>query len=93
MQGRRFSIKGLLGNDVSATPFIGGALVIFRLAPQVIGTFFFFKKEIQSAFQQYGHFDDLIFHYYGRIIIVSICQFRGPLRDLFLYLGPYTLYE
>lgn len=34
IKGRRFSIKGLLGNDVSATPFIGGALVIFRLAPQ-----------------------------------------------------------
>lgn len=34
IKGRKFSIQGLLGNDVSSSPFIGGALVIFRLAPQ-----------------------------------------------------------
>uniref|UniRef100_A0A803KWI7 EF-hand domain-containing protein n=1 Tax=Chenopodium quinoa TaxID=63459 RepID=A0A803KWI7_CHEQI len=35
IKGRKFSIQGLLGNDVSASHFIGGTLVIFRLAPQV----------------------------------------------------------
>lgn len=34
LKGRKFSVEGLLGNDVSATPFIDGELVIFRLAPQ-----------------------------------------------------------
>ncbi|KAL2942849.1 Phosphatidylserine decarboxylase proenzyme 2 [Bienertia sinuspersici] len=35
IKGRKFSVQGLLGNDVPVSPFIGGALVIFRLAPQV----------------------------------------------------------
>ncbi|XP_057550211.1 phosphatidylserine decarboxylase proenzyme 2-like isoform X2 [Amaranthus tricolor] len=34
IKGRKFSIQGLLGNDVSTDSFIGGELVIFRLAPQ-----------------------------------------------------------
>lgn len=34
VKGRKFSVQGMLGNDVSATPFIDGAVVILRLAPQ-----------------------------------------------------------
>ncbi|GAB2277675.1 phosphatidylserine decarboxylase [Dionaea muscipula] len=34
IKGRKFSIQGLLGNNVSCSPFIDGTLVIFRLAPQ-----------------------------------------------------------
>ncbi|KAL0335158.1 UNVERIFIED_CONTAM: Phosphatidylserine decarboxylase proenzyme 2 [Sesamum radiatum] len=32
--GRKFSIRGLLGTEVSSSAFIDGSLVIFRLAPQ-----------------------------------------------------------
>ncbi|XP_050272640.1 phosphatidylserine decarboxylase proenzyme 2-like isoform X2 [Quercus robur] len=35
IKGRKFSIQGLLGQDVSSGAFIDGPLVIFRLAPQV----------------------------------------------------------
>ncbi|KAJ8444162.1 hypothetical protein Cgig2_030982 [Carnegiea gigantea] len=41
VKGRKFSVQGLLGNDVSATPFIDGTLVIFRLAPQDYHRFHF----------------------------------------------------
>ncbi|KMZ70046.1 Phosphatidylserine decarboxylase [Zostera marina] len=34
IKGRKFSIKGLLGTDVSSDAFTNGSLVIFRLAPQ-----------------------------------------------------------
>uniref|UniRef100_A0A7C8YEX9 Phosphatidylserine decarboxylase proenzyme 2 n=2 Tax=Opuntia streptacantha TaxID=393608 RepID=A0A7C8YEX9_OPUST len=34
IKGRKFSIEGLLGKDISSSPFIDGTLVIFRLAPQ-----------------------------------------------------------
>ncbi|XP_010260486.1 PREDICTED: phosphatidylserine decarboxylase proenzyme 2-like [Nelumbo nucifera] len=34
IKGRKFSIQGLLGKDVSSSAFIHGTLVIFRLAPQ-----------------------------------------------------------
>ncbi|GAB2268869.1 phosphatidylserine decarboxylase, partial [Dionaea muscipula] len=34
IKGWKFSIQGLLGNNVSCSPFIDGTLVIFRLAPQ-----------------------------------------------------------
>jgi phosphatidylserine decarboxylase len=36
LQGRKFSIKGLLGEDVASADFEGGSLAIFRLAPQVL---------------------------------------------------------
>ncbi|KAK9167185.1 hypothetical protein Scep_002376 [Stephania cephalantha] len=32
--GRKFSIQGILGADISSSEFTGGSLVIFRLAPQ-----------------------------------------------------------
>ncbi|EPS73610.1 phosphatidylserine decarboxylase [Genlisea aurea] len=32
--GQKFSVKGLLGPDVSSDDFIDGSIVIFRLAPQ-----------------------------------------------------------
>lgn len=35
LQGRKFSIQGLLGKDVCFNEFVDGSLVIFRLAPQV----------------------------------------------------------
>ncbi|XP_056159324.1 phosphatidylserine decarboxylase proenzyme 2-like [Syzygium oleosum] len=34
VKGKKFSIQGLLGNEISSSSFEGGALVIFRLAPQ-----------------------------------------------------------
>ncbi|KAK4401911.1 Phosphatidylserine decarboxylase proenzyme 2 [Sesamum angolense] len=34
IKGRKFSIRGLLGTEVSSSAFIDGSLVIFRLAPQ-----------------------------------------------------------
>ncbi|KAG6552239.1 hypothetical protein Mapa_006088 [Marchantia paleacea] len=34
IKGRKFSIKGLLGSDEIGKYFVGGTLVIFRLAPQ-----------------------------------------------------------
>ncbi|KAG6523874.1 hypothetical protein ZIOFF_013761 [Zingiber officinale] len=34
LQGRKFSIQGLLGKDVNYNEFVDGSLVIFRLAPQ-----------------------------------------------------------
>ncbi|KAG6527685.1 hypothetical protein ZIOFF_009811 [Zingiber officinale] len=34
LQGRKFSIQGLLGKDVYYNEFVDGSLVIFRLAPQ-----------------------------------------------------------
>ncbi|KAK8494616.1 hypothetical protein V6N13_029860 [Hibiscus sabdariffa] len=34
IKGRKFSIQGLLGKEVSSNAFIDGSLVIFRLAPQ-----------------------------------------------------------
>ncbi|KAE8722738.1 Phosphatidylserine decarboxylase proenzyme 2 [Hibiscus syriacus] len=34
IKGRKFSIQGLLGKEVSPNAFIDGSLVIFRLAPQ-----------------------------------------------------------
>ncbi|PKI45985.1 hypothetical protein CRG98_033625 [Punica granatum] len=34
IKGRKFSVRGLLGKEVDSQPFEGGALVIFRLAPQ-----------------------------------------------------------
>ncbi|KAK9162578.1 hypothetical protein Syun_003480 [Stephania yunnanensis] len=34
IKGRKFSIQGILGADISSSEFIGGSLVIFRLAPQ-----------------------------------------------------------
>ncbi|KAK9735194.1 hypothetical protein RND81_04G189700 [Saponaria officinalis] len=41
IKGRKFSVQGLLGKDISASPFIDGALVIFRLAPQDYHRFHF----------------------------------------------------
>ncbi|XP_074292959.1 phosphatidylserine decarboxylase proenzyme 2-like [Silene latifolia] len=41
IKGRKFSVQGLLGKDVSASPFIDGTLVIFRLAPQDYHRFHF----------------------------------------------------
>lgn len=52
MQGRKFSIQGLLGNDVSADSFIGGELVIFRLAPQVTDTVYEIKFKSQHFWPQ-----------------------------------------
>ncbi|KAL5564032.1 hypothetical protein UlMin_033779 [Ulmus minor] len=34
IKGRKFSIKGLLGQEVCSDAFVNGSLVIFRLAPQ-----------------------------------------------------------
>ncbi|KAK9096334.1 hypothetical protein Sjap_021831 [Stephania japonica] len=34
IKGRKFSIKGILGADISSSEFTDGSLVIFRLAPQ-----------------------------------------------------------
>ncbi|KAF8019993.1 hypothetical protein BT93_G0628 [Corymbia citriodora subsp. variegata] len=34
IKGKKFSIQGLLGNEINSSSFEGGALVIFRLAPQ-----------------------------------------------------------
>ncbi|XP_015893647.3 phosphatidylserine decarboxylase proenzyme 3 [Ziziphus jujuba] len=34
IKGRKFSIQGLLGQEISSSAFIDGTLVIFRLAPQ-----------------------------------------------------------
>lgn len=34
IKGRKFSVKGLLGDEVLANDFEGGSLAIFRLAPQ-----------------------------------------------------------
>ncbi|XP_015691084.2 phosphatidylserine decarboxylase proenzyme 2 [Oryza brachyantha] len=34
IKGRKFSIEGLLGNDLHSNAFCNGSLVIFRLAPQ-----------------------------------------------------------
>ncbi|EXB97318.1 C2 domain-containing protein [Morus notabilis] len=34
IKGRKFSIKGLLGQEVCSKAFVDGSLVIFRLAPQ-----------------------------------------------------------
>ncbi|XP_075647944.1 phosphatidylserine decarboxylase proenzyme 2-like [Castanea sativa] len=41
IKGRKFSIQGLLGQDVSSSAFIDGPLVIFRLAPQDYHRFHF----------------------------------------------------
>ncbi|XP_050272639.1 phosphatidylserine decarboxylase proenzyme 2-like isoform X1 [Quercus robur] len=41
IKGRKFSIQGLLGQDVSSGAFIDGPLVIFRLAPQDYHRFHF----------------------------------------------------
>ncbi|KAL9225534.1 hypothetical protein vseg_001443 [Gypsophila vaccaria] len=41
IKGRKFSVQGLLGKDISASPFIDGTLVIFRLAPQDYHRFHF----------------------------------------------------
>ncbi|XP_042486382.1 phosphatidylserine decarboxylase proenzyme 3-like isoform X2 [Macadamia integrifolia] len=41
IKGRKFSIQGLLGNDVCSTTFVNGTLVIFRLAPQDYHRFHF----------------------------------------------------
>lgn len=41
IKGRKFSIQGLLGQDVCSSTFIDGALVIFRLAPQDYHRFHF----------------------------------------------------
>ncbi|KAI5661452.1 hypothetical protein M9H77_20775 [Catharanthus roseus] len=35
IKGRKFSIRGLLGDEACSKPFLDGTLVIFRLAPQV----------------------------------------------------------
>ena len=43
LQGRKFSIKGLLGEEVAANDFEGGSIAIFRLAPQVL-ILILFKK-------------------------------------------------
>ncbi|PON90208.1 hypothetical protein TorRG33x02_140580, partial [Trema orientale] len=34
IKGRKFSIKGLLGQEVCSSAFVHGSLVVFRLAPQ-----------------------------------------------------------
>ncbi|CAM8899159.1 unnamed protein product [Rhodiola kirilowii] len=34
IKGRKFSIQGLLGNNIDSSPFDNGTVVIFRLAPQ-----------------------------------------------------------
>ncbi|GMH10254.1 hypothetical protein Nepgr_012095 [Nepenthes gracilis] len=41
IKGQKFSIQGLLGNEVSSSAFIDGTLVIFRLAPQDYHRFHF----------------------------------------------------
>ncbi|GLT96660.1 hypothetical protein SLE2022_142670 [Rubroshorea leprosula] len=41
IKGRKFSIQGLLGNEISSTAFVDGTLVIFRLAPQDYHRFHF----------------------------------------------------
>ncbi|GAB4855316.1 phosphatidylserine decarboxylase [Ancistrocladus abbreviatus] len=41
IKGRKFSVQGLLGDEVSSSPFIDGTLVIFRLAPQDYHRFHF----------------------------------------------------
>lgn len=34
VKGRKFSIQGLLGNEIPSSDFMDGSMVIFRLAPQ-----------------------------------------------------------
>ncbi|KAJ4950716.1 hypothetical protein NE237_027548 [Protea cynaroides] len=41
IKGRKFSIQGLLGNDICSTGFTNGTMVIFRLAPQDYHRFHF----------------------------------------------------
>uniref|UniRef100_A0A0A0K1Y3 Phosphatidylserine decarboxylase n=1 Tax=Cucumis sativus TaxID=3659 RepID=A0A0A0K1Y3_CUCSA len=41
IKGRKFSVQGLLGQDISASAFMDGTLVIFRLAPQDYHRFHF----------------------------------------------------
>ncbi|CAN4108022.1 unnamed protein product [Withania somnifera] len=41
IKGRKFSIQGLLGNEMYSSEFVNGALVIFRLAPQDYHRFHF----------------------------------------------------
>ncbi|XAR49421.1 Phosphatidylserine decarboxylase [Bertholletia excelsa] len=41
IKGRKFSIEGLLGKEICPTSFMGGSLVIFRLAPQDYHRFHF----------------------------------------------------
>ncbi|XVE66507.1 hypothetical protein DITRI_Ditri08aG0084700 [Diplodiscus trichospermus] len=41
IKGRKFSIQGLLGKEISSSTFVDGTLVIFRLAPQDYHRFHF----------------------------------------------------
>uniref|UniRef100_A0A2P2M6N2 phosphatidylserine decarboxylase n=1 Tax=Rhizophora mucronata TaxID=61149 RepID=A0A2P2M6N2_RHIMU len=41
IKGRKFSIQGLLGNEICSSTFLDGTLIIFRLAPQDYHRFHF----------------------------------------------------
>lgn len=66
MQGRKFSIQGLLTNEVASDAFNDGTLVIFRLAPQVqsfasfivchLSTFFIAHLLTINLWQDYHRF-------------------------------------
>ena len=69
MQGRKFSIQGLLGNDVSTDSFIGGELVIFRLAPQVTDTIYYGIKFNSQ------HFWPQLFQLYNLTMMSGLSSF------------------
>uniref|UniRef100_A0A7N0RFY1 Phosphatidylserine decarboxylase n=1 Tax=Kalanchoe fedtschenkoi TaxID=63787 RepID=A0A7N0RFY1_KALFE len=52
IKGRKFSIKGLLGNDIDSSPFDNGTVVIFRLAPQ---DYHRFHVPVSGVVEQFVH--------------------------------------
>ncbi|CAJ1963547.1 unnamed protein product [Sphenostylis stenocarpa] len=50
IKGRKFSVQGLLGKDMSSNAFVDGTMVIFRLAPQDYHRFHFPVSGIVEQF-------------------------------------------
>ncbi|XP_021863712.2 phosphatidylserine decarboxylase proenzyme 2 isoform X2 [Spinacia oleracea] len=70
IKGRKFSIQGLLGNDVSVRPFIGGALVIFRLAPQ---DYHRFHLPVSGTIERFVHIPGSLYTV-NPIAVNSLCD-------------------
>ncbi|XP_021742063.1 phosphatidylserine decarboxylase proenzyme 2-like isoform X2 [Chenopodium quinoa] len=70
VKGRKFSIQGLLGNDVSASHFIGGALVIFRLAPQ---DYHRFHLPVSGTIERFVHIPGCLYTV-NPIAVNSLCD-------------------
>ncbi|KAA0031515.1 phosphatidylserine decarboxylase proenzyme 2-like [Cucumis melo var. makuwa] len=84
IKGRKFSVQGLLGQDISASAFMDGTLVIFRLAPQVFSLFSlwvifnlitYFNLSRVALFQDYHRFHFPVSGFIEQIVDIPGCLY------------------